>query len=52
MNNNKTTIIIPNRFIRKSFLSFSNEPIWVKVYFVELTLNRFLLLFPSNTRIC
>ena len=25
MNNNKTTIIIPNRFIRKSFLSFFNE---------------------------
>ena len=25
MNNNKTTIIIPNRFIRKSFLSFSND---------------------------
>ena len=30
MNNNKTTIIIPNRFIRKSFLSFSNERFGLK----------------------
>ena len=30
MNNNKTTIIIPNRFIRKSFLSFSNDRFGLK----------------------